>query len=203
MHGLPAGRARVAGGLPACHHPACTSSYRRITTLHGTQPTFTHPITEPLLQARQFVESRRGELADLQRSILGLDDIAAQEGLNPSEQEIEVRAHGRACSLGRAGLRPVAWGRAAACCVQRLLQHSAGARAPPLTSQPLTPPTHTLRRPSLAPPPPTSSATARSMTPSGCASRCGAGAVPGRCGWSRRLLARGCPLQPPPAASLR
>ena len=42
-------------------------------------------------QAAQFTTSRRDELLELQRTVLGFDDIAAREGLRPSEAEIEVR----------------------------------------------------------------------------------------------------------------
>lgn len=40
--------------------------------------------------AQQFVTSRREELLELQRSLLGFEDIAVQEGLKPSEAEIEA-----------------------------------------------------------------------------------------------------------------
>lgn len=42
-------------------------------------------------QAQQFTTSRRDELIELQRSLLGFEDIALREGLKPSEAEIEVR----------------------------------------------------------------------------------------------------------------
>ena len=41
-------------------------------------------------QAAQFAQSRREELLELQRTLLGMEDIAVQEGLKPSEAEIEV-----------------------------------------------------------------------------------------------------------------
>lgn len=40
--------------------------------------------------AAQFVQSRREELLDLQRSLLGFDAIAEAEGLQPTEEEIEA-----------------------------------------------------------------------------------------------------------------
>ncbi|KAL4430146.1 hypothetical protein ABPG77_004928 [Micractinium sp. CCAP 211/92] len=40
--------------------------------------------------AAQFVQSRREELLDLQRSLLGFDAIAEAEGLQPTEAEIEA-----------------------------------------------------------------------------------------------------------------
>ena len=43
------------------------------------------------LQAAQFAQARREELLDLQRTLLGMEDIAVKEGLKPSEAEIEVR----------------------------------------------------------------------------------------------------------------
>jgi hypothetical protein len=48
------------------------------------------PVPCPLLQAKQFVASRREELLELQRSLLGFEEIAVREGLKPSEAEIEV-----------------------------------------------------------------------------------------------------------------
>ncbi|KAI7839381.1 hypothetical protein COHA_006906 [Chlorella ohadii] len=39
--------------------------------------------------AAQFAQSRREELLELQRTLLGMEDIAVQEGLKPSEAEIE------------------------------------------------------------------------------------------------------------------
>ena len=43
------------------------------------------------MQAAQFAQARREELLDLQRTLLGMEDIAVKEGLKPSEAEIEVR----------------------------------------------------------------------------------------------------------------
>lgn len=40
--------------------------------------------------AKQFVASRREELLELQRSLLGFEEIAVREGLKPSEKEIEA-----------------------------------------------------------------------------------------------------------------
>lgn len=54
-------------------------------------PTSLAPVARhPCLQAAQFTQSRRDELLELQRSLLGFDDIALHEGLSPSETEIEV-----------------------------------------------------------------------------------------------------------------
>lgn len=51
----------------------------------------TSHLPPPLVpQAVQFTQARREELLDLQRTLLGMEDIAVKEGLKPSEAEIEV-----------------------------------------------------------------------------------------------------------------
>ena len=55
------------------------------------------------VQAAQFATSRREELVELQRTLLGMEDIAVKEGLKPSEAEIEVRGWRLACCEHRWG----------------------------------------------------------------------------------------------------
>lgn len=63
------------------------------------------------------MQSRREELLDLQRSLLGFDAIAEAEGLQPTEEEIEVRG----------GIDPPAWGAPALQLIRPRPTHAAGA----------------------------------------------------------------------------
>jgi hypothetical protein len=136
----------------------------------------------PLLQAKQFVASRREELLELQRSLLGFEEIAVREGLKPSEAEIEVSEPGEPASQvavhggggGPACLRLLAGWRQALAPQAGRLQLRAYARYPcPTTASSPHPslPSSSAYRPSFGRHLPSLGSTSRSTMWSGCGSR--------------------------------
>ena len=71
--------------------PLCPSALIAPSLTPAPAPRLLCPPLAVRLQAKQFVASRRDELLELQRSLLGFEEIAVREGLKPSEAEIEVR----------------------------------------------------------------------------------------------------------------
>jgi hypothetical protein len=69
--------------------PCCSTTLNQLLAKGQLNFESVQQLATPEL-AQQFVASRRDELLELQRSLLGFEDIALQEGLKPSESEIEV-----------------------------------------------------------------------------------------------------------------